>query len=121
MTMPLNMDKIAKGLRAERRGRVAASGGYFGALQLLADVEARFRVPAGGGRATDPRWTKRRLVPLAPATLKRLDDFTAIVWERSGVRVEPMQLAALLLERTTEQLSDDDANELVRTRRPGPR
>jgi hypothetical protein len=32
-----------------------------------------------------------------------------------------MQLAALLLERTAEQLSDDEADELVRTRRPAGR
>ena len=38
---------------AKRRGKVAASGGYFGAIQLLADIEARFRVPPGGaGRRT---------------------------------------------------------------------
>lgn len=43
------MDKIAKGLGAERRGKVTATGGYFGAMQLLADIEARFRVPSGGG------------------------------------------------------------------------
>jgi hypothetical protein len=33
---------------------VSATGGYFGAMQLLADIEARFRIPAGGGRPTDP-------------------------------------------------------------------
>src|SRR5438105_1044098 len=108
MATRLDMDKIAEGLRAERRGKVAASGGYIGALQLVADIQARFRVPARGGRATDPRWTERRLVPLAPKTLKRLDQLTARMRERTGVRVEPMQLAALLLERTAEELSSGD-------------
>jgi hypothetical protein len=117
MTARLDMEKIAAGLGAERMGKVTASGGYLGALQLLADIEARFRVPAGGGRATDPGWTERRLVPLAPKTLRRLDELTAKVREQSGVRVGPMQLAALLLERTAEQLSDDEAGELVRIRR----
>jgi len=65
MKVRLDMNKIARGLGAERRGKVAASGGYFGAIQLLADIEARFRVPSGGGRPTDAR-TERRLVPLAP-------------------------------------------------------
>ena len=75
-----DMDKIARGLGAERRGKVAASGGgYFGALQLLADVETRFRVPSGGGRPTDASWTERRLVPLTPQTLKRLEDIAAKV------------------------------------------
>ena len=116
MKTQLNMNKIAKGLGAERRGKASAAGGYFGAMQLLADVEARFRVPAGGGRATDPRWTKRRLVPLAPQTLGRLEEIAAKVREHGGLKVEPMQLAGLLLERTTEQLSENEAEELVRLR-----
>ena len=74
MKRRLDMDKIARRLGAERRGKVSAKGGYFGALQVLADVEAMFRVPARGGRPTDPRWTERRLVPLAPQTLD--DDAT---------------------------------------------
>jgi hypothetical protein len=35
------------------------------------------------------------------------------VREQRGVRVEPMQLAALLLEKTTEQLSEEEAAALV--------
>jgi hypothetical protein len=54
MKARLDMKKIAKGLGAVRRGKVSASAGHFGALQLLADVEARFRTPAGGGRPTEP-------------------------------------------------------------------
>jgi hypothetical protein len=54
-----DMDKIAKALGAERRGAVVSSGGYFGARKLLADIEARFHVPSGGGRPTDPSWTER--------------------------------------------------------------
>src|SRR5213593_2071037 len=77
MKTQLNMDKIAKGLGAERQGRVAATGGYFGAMQLLAAIEARFRVPSGGGRPTDPAWTERRLLPLAPRTLKKLEEIAA--------------------------------------------
>ena len=113
MKTRLDMEKIAKGLGAVRRGNVAATPGYFGALQLLADIEARFRTPAGGGRSTDPRWTERRLVPLAPRTLKRLEEITAKVREHGAVNLEPMQLAALLLEKTTEQLSGDEAEALV--------
>jgi hypothetical protein len=52
------MDRIAKGLGAQRQGKVVAKGGYFGGLQLLADIEARFRVPERGGRATDRTWTE---------------------------------------------------------------
>ncbi len=38
------------------------------------------------------------------------------VRKHGGVSVRPMQLAALLLERTTEELSEDEAEELVRPR-----
>jgi hypothetical protein len=113
MKAHLDMNKIARGLRAERNGRVSAGGGYFGAMQLLADIEARFRVPPGGGRATDPDWTERRLVPLAPRTLKRLEAIAEGIKTRTGVHVEPMQLAGLLLERTTEQLSEKAVTELA--------
>jgi hypothetical protein len=121
MKRQIDMDKIARGLRAERRGKVSAKGGYFGAMQLLADVETKFRVPAGGGRATDPRWTERRLVPLAPKTLARLEDITSKVREHGGVNVEPMQLAALLLEKTARQLSEAEAARLLRLRRRASR
>ena len=121
MKTQLDMNKIARGLRGERRGKVASAGGYFGAMQLAADIGARLRVPAGGGRPTDPRWTERRLVPLAPRTIERLEAITAKVRTRDGVHVEPMQLAALLLELTTERLSVDDANDLVGSRRRASR
>jgi hypothetical protein len=117
MKARLNMDKIAAALGAERRGKVSVTAGYFGAMQLLADIEARFRVPAGGGRPTDPRWTERRLVPLAPRTLERLEAITARVREHEGVNVEPMQLAAMLLEKTTEQISEEEITQVVRRRR----
>jgi hypothetical protein len=117
MKARLDMDKIAAGLGAKRKGKVLATGGYFGAMQVLADIEARFSAPAGGGRPTDPRWTERRLVPLAPRTLRRLEEIAARVREHDGVSVQPMQLAALLLERTTAQLSEEEAEDLVRPRR----
>lgn len=121
MKRRLDMQKVAKGLGAERGGRMSAKGGYFGAMQVLADVEATFRVPVGGGRPTDPRWTERRLVPLAPETLERLEKITSRVREHGGVNVEPMQLAALLLERTTMKLSEAEAEKLVRPRRRASR
>lgn len=117
MKTQLDMDRIAKGLGAKRRGKVDVSGGYFGAMQLVADIEARFRVPAGGGRPTDPHWSERRLIPLAPQTLKRLEELTATVRRHEGVTVEPMQLAALLLEKSTEHLREEEAQELVRAQR----
>lgn len=112
MKTQLDMDKIARGLGADRRGKVTAGGGYFGAMQLMAEIQARFRVPSGGGRPTDPAWTERRLLPLAPRTLKKLEQISAKVREH-GMNVEPMQLAALLIEKTTEQLSEKEAEVLV--------
>ena len=88
----LDMDRIAKAMGAERRGKVAARGGYFGALELAAEVAARFRVPEGGGRATEPSWSEQRLVRLSPETLAQLEKLA----EQS--HASPMQVAALLLE-----------------------
>src|SRR2546426_10949937 len=114
MKRKLDMDRIAKGLGAERRGKVSATGGYFGAMQLLADVEAKFRVPAGGGRPTDPRWAERRLVPLALETLERLEGITAPVRKHGGNNGEPKQLAALLLEKKKRQPSEAGTGKPVR-------
>ncbi len=119
MKTRLDMDKIAKGLGAERKGKVFARGGFFGAMQLLADVVERFRVPARGGRPTDPHWTERRLIPLAPRTLERLEQLSAKIREDGHVNVEPMQLAGILLEKTAEQLSARDAEQLMLSRRTG--
>lgn len=48
MSTTLDMERIAKELGAERREKVSAHGGYFGALQLAAEVEAsRSRVSEG--------------------------------------------------------------------------
>lgn len=116
MKQRLNMDKIAKTLGAQRRSKVAAKGGYFGAMQLLADIEARFRVPPGGGRATDASWTERRLVPLAPRTLSRLEQLAAKLQKHSHLHVEAMQLAGLLLEKSTEWVSDEQAENLLRSK-----
>ena len=42
--------KIADALGAERRGKVSAHSGYFGAMQIVAEIQGRLRVPARGGR-----------------------------------------------------------------------
>jgi hypothetical protein len=113
MKARLDMKKIARGLGAVRQGRLRTSGGYFGAMQLLGDIEERFRVPSHGGRATDPRWTERRLVPLAPKTLERLERIAAEVRRSGGGNIETMQLAALLLEKTAEELSEGTPKNVV--------
>ena len=93
MGVPLDMERIAKELGAVRQGKVSSRGGYFGALQLAAEVAARFRVPEGGGRATDPSWSEQRLVRLSPKTLQQLEQLA------EQAHASPMQVAALLLER----------------------
>ena len=113
MKSRLDMDKIAKGLGAQRRGKVVAKSGYFGSLQLLADIKERFRVPAGGGRSTDHTWTERRLIPLAPRTLQRLEKLAAKIRQHGKVSLEPMQLAGLLLEKSAEKLNEKDAERLL--------
>lgn len=113
MKARLDMDKIARGLGGARRGKVNATAGYFGAMQLAAAVEERLRVPVRGGRATDPGWTERRLLPLAPETLKRLEALAEKIRTDRGINIEPMQIAALMLERAAERISSDEAGELV--------
>ena len=107
----IKMDKIAKRLGAERRGKISATGGYFGAAQLAEEVATRFQVPAGGGRSTDPSWDKKRLVPLASDTLKSLEKLA----KDGQVRVEPMQLAGLMLEKLVELVGvkDEDSKDLL--------
>jgi hypothetical protein len=76
MKTQLDVKRIASGLRAERRGKVTAAGGYFGAMQVLADVEAQFRSPVGAAaRGTRP--AERRLVLLGVRS-----DARAAEWRR---------------------------------------
>jgi hypothetical protein len=96
MGASLDMESIAKNLGAERRGKVSARGGYFGVLQLAAEVAARFRIPEGGGRPTEPSWSEQRLVRLSPQTLEQLEKLA------EQVQANPMQIAALLLERAVQ-------------------
>src|SRR5215831_10656326 len=97
----LDLDKLARGLGAERRGRVEAGAGHFGAAQLAAELAHRLRVPASGGRPTDPSWTERRVVPLRQHTLERLHA------DADLLSIEPMQLAALLIEKGLDSVEQD--------------
>jgi hypothetical protein len=81
---------------------------------LWVGIENRLHVPHGGGRPTDPRWTERRLIPLSTGTLRRLEEITAMIRRCRGRNVQPMQVAALLLERATEQLDDSEIEMLLR-------
>ena len=109
----LDTDRITRGLGAKKRGQVYATGGYTGAAQLAAEVRERFRVPDGGGRPTDPTWSDKRLVPVAPRTLERLQRMAKRLHDEMGIRVEPMQLAAILLETTADQIETEELERLV--------
>lgn len=98
----VDVNNIAKRLGGEVRGEIKPGGGYFGAIALAAEIERRFRSPVGGGRATDPNWTKQRLVRLRRTTLERLERLAQHLSER-GQRLAPMQVAALLLEKASEE------------------
>jgi hypothetical protein len=109
----LDTRRIAKALGAEHRGKVSAKGGHFGAMQLVAEIQSRFHVPEGGGRATDPQWTERRLIPLAPKTLTRLGQIAKKL-EDEGIVIAPLQLAGILLERAAGEVDERDAERLAR-------
>jgi hypothetical protein len=113
----VDMGKVARILGTKSAGKVTAKGGYFGAMQLAEEVRTRLQKPAGGGRSTDPEWTERRLLPLKPATLDRLARIAGSIKARSGVEVHPLQIAAILLERDTETLTDEEADKLVGVQR----
>ena len=110
----LDVKKVAAALGAEHRGKVAARSGHFGAMQLVAEIQSRFQVPPGGGRATDPQWTERRLVPLAPETLTRLSQIAKKLHDERGIVIAPLQLAGLLLEQATGQVDERAAERLAR-------
>jgi len=116
MNRKSNLDpkKIAKALGAEHRGKVAAKSGHFGAMQLVAEIQSRFQVPQRGGRPTDPQWTERRLVPLAPETLTRLSQIAKKLHDEQGIAITPLQLAALLLEHAAVEVDERAAEKLAR-------
>ena len=99
--------------------RTCAGGSGAIAISMRA-VEWSHHAFRGDGW-TRMRQPERRLVPLAPRTLERLEEIAAKVREHGGVSVEPMQLAALLLEKTTDDLNEAEAEKLVRPKRSATR
>ena len=62
MDATLDMARIARELGAVRRGKVAAGGGYFGALQLAAEVASSFQVAEESGTPLDPSSSEQHLI-----------------------------------------------------------
>jgi hypothetical protein len=69
---------------------------------LAAEVAARFRVPDGGGRPTDPSWDEQRLIRLSSQTLEQLAKLA------EQAHASPMQVAALLLERAVQTVVNQE-------------
>ncbi len=105
--------RLARNLGSRVSGRLRAGAGYFGALLVAEDVRRRFKAAVGGGRARDPRWTLKRLMPVRPETLARLQAVAAQVSEIVEFRVEPLQVAALLVERDLDRLDDREVIDAV--------
>ena len=72
----------------------------------LEEQITRLVSPSGGGVPTDPEWTMQRLIRLKPETLDRLQRMARTCTE-NGYRVAPMQVAAILIERTVEVACED--------------
>jgi hypothetical protein len=111
----VNIDKIAKKLGATRRGTVQVRSGYFGAMELLAEVQRRFQVPPTGGRATDPSLTVQRQIALQERTYKRLVIVAARLSKAMGKSIGPLQLGTVLLEHAADEMDDTDIVKMLAT------
>jgi hypothetical protein len=101
--MAKNIEILAKKLGATIEGTVPDySAGAFG-MAALANVLRERLEPSTGkrpGRPSNPAWSKRPKVPMAPETEQRLKEIASLLSEEDR-RVSPMQVAALLLEQAT--------------------
>ena len=101
--MAKNIESLAKKLGATMVGTVPDySAGAFG-MAVLADILRERLEPSVGkrpGRPSNPAWSKRPKVPMAPETEERLKELSHLLSEGER-RVSPMQVAALILEEAT--------------------
>ena len=80
MSTMLDMERIAKKLGAERGGKVSAHGGYFGALQLAAEVASRSRVSEGSPSPNEMIKKGNNLMYDHKAQQKLLDKLDYELW-----------------------------------------
>ena len=93
---------LAEALGASRTFSVSAKPhGPFGVAALLDEVKSR--LVSRGGRPSDPSPTVRRLVPVKKQVWRTLQAQARHLSDL-GKPVSPGQLAALLLERTIDEL-----------------
>jgi hypothetical protein len=101
--MVKNIDSLAKKLGATVVGTVPNyTAGAFGIAALANTLRERLEPSVGKrpGRPSNPAWSKRPKVPMAPETEQRLTELANLLSE-SERRVSPMQVAALILEQAT--------------------
>lgn len=109
----VDIDKIAKRLGATRRGTVEARSGYFGAMELLAEVQRRFQVPPTGGRATDPSLTVRRQITFQERTYERLVAMAEKLSKATGRSIGPLQVGTVLLEHAADEVGEAELAKLL--------
>ena len=98
--MTKKMDRIGKALGATRQFSLKTKvAGPLNLLQLQEEIDARLR--SRGGRPSDPEWDLRRVIPLKRSSW----DFLRKTSEK--LRVNPGQLAAILLERGIDSIKKE--------------
>ncbi|HUP71021.1 MAG TPA: hypothetical protein VM142_14600 [Acidimicrobiales bacterium] len=108
--------KLAKALGALRVAEVGQKriGGPLDLLALREEFNQRLR--SSGGRPTDPTWTVSRQVPFKEDSWARLQGLASEVGV-AGRRVGPAQLAALLIEKSLEELEEAQWQEVLQASR----
>ena len=101
--MARDIERLAEKLGARVKRKVPDySAGAFGMAALAADLRNRLEPSAGKrpGRPTNPKWTRRPKVPMAPQTEDRLRELARLLSDDER-KISPMQVAAEILERAT--------------------
>jgi hypothetical protein len=101
--MAKNIETLAKKLGATVAGTVPDhSAGAFGMAALANTLRERLEPSVGKrtGRPSNPAWSKRPKVPMAPETEERLKELANLLSEEDR-QISPMQVAAMILEQAT--------------------
>lgn len=96
----IDVDEIARALGASKVVPLGKVDHTPLGMLALTDRVRRLRSigPGGSGRPSDPSWTLTRIVKFRPSTWKHLARIAAREARRTGRRVSPAQVAAILLE-----------------------
>ncbi len=114
--MTKRTERLADKLGAEIIGTVPEySAGAFGVAKLAKELRTRLEPGHGKrpGRPSNPNWTKRSKVPLAPETQHRLEQLAGLLSDEER-KVSPMQVAAQLLEEATARYFRHSSDRLER-------